>query len=240
MARLRGLGHTLVIISAFVAVFSQSVHRCEHDEIAQQQEDTNDSISPQVYSSPEEHESSSVEATASMQRRALLGVQISPYGNTSVPTIPTGFQPIRIYFDTSQLDTVVFNATLKAMLRNTLSSVKAYWERTLTVQRIAGNLTAVGSCQSSYTGTINVPDWYGRPGMGIANTDLVIYVVLMPFMGTRVTAWACAAWCVRDQKSRPIWGFVAFNTLNYFSDMTARGLKTQMMVATHEVTHVLG
>ncbi len=138
----------------------------------------------------------------------------------------------------------VLTPSKKTYLLNTvLAQAQAWFQNTLQVNPVMGNLVISGSSQGSTCGVspgIVVPA--AHTTTGIPNTDLVIYVSAAPARdpNSNVLAWAVA--CRTDGNGRPVAAQINFIPSVLTNADTQNSIQTDLDIVTakHEATHALG
>eukprot|EP00898_Chlorokybus_atmophyticus_P008015 jgi/Chlat1/8214/Chrsp76S07646 len=126
----------------------------------------------------------------------------------------------------------VMNSAKRTALQQAMSTVVTWWERTLLVNPITGNLKLSSNSACGLDGGVNVPSSFSSTG--VANADLVLFVTARPTTGSTL-AWAVG--CERDQWGRAVAGQVNVGP-QYVGDSSANNLLLKTL--RHEITHVLG
>jgi len=157
------------------------------------------------------------------------------------------FEPIRIHLDTSRLESTS-NSTNKDkidwILQEVLPPARDYWQRTLRVRPIQGNLqlNVFELLERQYCGLESLgPVLLTHISDGIPNTDLVVYVSAADELCTAST-FALALFCNLDQDTdRPIAGSmnVCLNTID-LENAGILQLQESISIVMHELGHVLG
>lgn len=138
---------------------------------------------------------------------------------------------------------VLTDAKREYLVGTTLAEARAWFQRTLSVQPVDGNLQLyqpgdgfcaalhVVCCESESESGIPPEHWE----TGIPNTDFVLYATARPTGGATI-AWALT--CQSDQNGRPVAGHANFGPALIDTDPAKRG--DQISTAIHEIGHALG
>jgi leishmanolysin len=241
-------------------------HHCVHEEKSQRFDDSVDRdslMTPQLVlplESPSQHELNAfLEAVGAKRRLRSSSSERSLAASAS----STAFQPIRIAFDVSkltsdtgsactregevvQVDESAYTCTSGDVLTADkrefiitvlLKAIKDYFESTLSVQRVVGNLVIKGigcSTTDDWACCANsIPPSYKTEG--VADADFVLHVTGRPTTGSTI-AWALP--CNLDQFGRPVSGQANFGP-GLIDPVTVAARTEQIGTALHEMTHAL-
>jgi len=171
-------------------------------------------------------------------------------------TASTTYQPIRIKFHTDPILAAIQDAdTLtkargNAIITHVLPEIEAIWSQSLSVIRSDNNLVLPSNvCFDLY----EFPEEWSKPAIGVSETDLVIFVSALKFIGTTelcsnnaaLSTLAVSSPCAVDPVTdRPVVGFanVCLNTLAMGTngEVDEESIRTMVDVMSHELVHVLG
>lgn len=195
-----------------------------------------------------------------------LGLSAATYRRALQSTATTSsstFQQIRIAFDLSKLssddsfmcmnegdivnvdgqkyncskDDILTPAKKEFIVSVLLKGIKDYFENTLSVQRVVGNLIVQGiTCSTDATWACcsrSISPSYKTDG--VANADYLLHVTGRPTTGATI-AWALP--CSIDQYGRPISGQANFGP-SKLDPSTPASRDEQVATGIHEMTHAL-
>ena len=171
-------------------------------------------------------------------------------------TLTRTYQPLRIKFHTDPLLAAIQDAdTLtkargNAIITHVLPKIEAIWSQSLSIIPSDNNLVLPSNvCFDLY----EFPTEWSKPKLGVSDTDLVIFVSALQFIGTTelcsnnaaLSTLAVSSPCAIDPVTdRPVVGFtnVCLNTLAMGTngEVDEESIRTMVDVMSHELVHVLG
>ena len=156
----------------------------------------------------------------------------------------SGWDPIRIEFDTSGIDAAVPSDT-KAYIEELVAECKTWLQAALKVHRLQGNLvlTAQGDGQTGCgPDQPSIPSKYTATGGGGA-ADLVIFVLSQPSSENCAdgNTLAYASHCRQDsQTDRPIAGYIQMCPQHHARKTIKSQRDEDFHTALHEILHIMG
>ena len=157
----------------------------------------------------------------------------------------SGWDPIRIEFDTSGIDAAVPSDT-KAYIEELVAECKLWLQAALKVHRLQGNLvlTAQDGVLGAGCGAdqASIPSKYASAGGGVA-ADLVIFVLSQPTSQTCAdgNTLAYASHCRQDsQTDRPIAGYIQMCPQHHARKTIKSQRDEDFHTALHEILHIMG
>lgn len=148
--------------------------------------------------------------------------------------IENTFRPLRLYIDSSYLDTSKNQAVASFIKNRIMKNVKKVFEKMLKVKRIINPL----KFDQKKCSDVDIPSYLNKDGVGV-DADIIIIATLDEtgyFRQERIEA--AAIHCVQNKvNGRPVLGFIQFQEELLFDDSTEEYM---VWLAIHEITHVLG